>query len=151
MFKIDIKKYEDRDIYFLKGNLDENAEIDFIIAPEKKSLVIDFGELQSINSSGISKWLRWLPLQPSLIYVNCPTHFMQQMSIVPAMAGDNFIESFYVPLFCDRCEKEDFTKMTAAQSKGLTKTSFIRSPECAESDCQMMLDCVPERYFRTIK
>lgn len=151
MLKTDVQENADRVTYFLKGELNETGELPEL-KPTSKKICIDFGGLLGINSVGVLKWLRWLPGKPQLILANCPTHLMQQMSIVPTMVGDNVtIESFYVPLYCDRCEKEDFKKMTPSEFKSMDKDAAIRSPECADNNCAMSLDCVPDRYLRLLK
>ncbi len=150
MLKIEMKESADQVTYFLAGELNETGELPQLAETTKK-IFFDLSGLTVINSIGVLKWLRWLPGKPEIKLQNCPAHLIHQMCIVPAMVTPKAsIESLYVPLFCEKCDKEDFKRVTVKECKAMGKEQVLQPVECRDSACAMMPDFDPARYSRII-
>ncbi len=97
-------------IAFVSGSIDEYSAYDTLLAlPDP--LRIDVSGVTRINSIGIRNFLKFLNDwgSKSLSYIGCSVDFIDQLNMVPSLAGINsqaIVESALVPLECDKCDSE---------------------------------------------
>lgn len=92
--------------YYIAGRLDENAK--FATLPtDSTQLRISFKDLTRINSLGIKKWVTYISkLSAQLTFTHCPSFIIEQMIMLPEFRAGATIESFYLPFFCQGCNRE---------------------------------------------
>ena len=149
-FKVESPNSDSQIISF-KGYLDETAELPSYESLSKlKSLVLNLDGCRVINSSGIKKWVQLmtqLALKNDLKIVlqNCHPLILDQINLIEGFLPQNAeVESLYIMLFCEKCEKEfDVLKKVKDVETGLG--AAIR--DLKELDCEKFPEC---RKFITL-
>ena len=144
----------------LEGFLDEFARLpddhDF---SECKSLYVDFGKVDFINSGGIKLWVNFidnLERLPELkIYFRKARRMVvDQINLIEGFLPKNAqLLSVYVPVFCNKCENsmevfQDVSKLNDNYDEIIMR---VEDPNCGEfPKCrkEFEIDVIPEQYFR---
>ncbi len=140
----------------LEGVIDEHnglAQITDHLGPSD-TLAIDLGGIKRLNSVGVRDWVNWLRAlrvkYRAVIIFDPPPSVMNEVNFVKNFAEGAYITTFYAPLFCARCQKEESRLLETHRIKngsGLSVPSF----SCEQSDCENTLDDDPESYFSFIR
>ena len=110
----------------LRGHVDEHvgqalAEIRRQIRTRRA--VLELSGLGILNSVGVSIWLAHIKAFDDLELglAQCPYPFTSLALLVPELAGNGRIQSFYVRYYCDRCgdDEEQQGLVTAADAQAL--------------------------------
>lgn len=148
------------------GSIDEDAKFPAVDADRLKSIDIDLHEVKAINSVGIREWLNWIkPLaeKVEITLMRCPKALVFQFNMVDGfLPAKTKVESFYVPFFCEKCDKEDNVLLQVGKEVAITpgtgKVDFrFKSQEtvvCEKgtpADCEMEMDVTESKYFQFLK
>ena len=145
-------------ILSLSGVIDEKAKFPEIGAAAGEKLVVDLNAIDYINSIGIKLWIQWVtPLAKSaqLEFRRCPKSIIFQINMVkdflPTTAS---VASFYLPLFCENCDKEASVLLAVASDIKVSgedvsvTADLAKAIGCTESACQVEIDVIEKKYFR---
>lgn len=143
------------------GLIDEDASFPAVDASKFEKLIIDLNDVKAINSVGIREWLDWIrPLANKLQIVlkRCPKAMVFQFNMVegflPAKAQ---VTSFYVPFFCEKCDREDSFLFNVGQEvkvlSGQVKIEHDakKAAGCNNPACELEMDVTESKYFQFLK
>lgn len=135
--------------YELRGMIDENAALDRIDPAGSKTLVIDCGRVEFLNSVGVKLWrqhfgalrksgveLRFRAVAPCLM---TQTGFIRDFIFEPE------IVSVHAPFLCDSCGEMDTVIFPVEELKALDLRSLRTN--CKKCSGSAMLDEDPEQFF----
>jgi hypothetical protein len=117
-------------------------------------IYIDFQKVAAINSCGIREWIKWLkkiPADKSVVYINCPKIIVDQANMVAGFIPDNGkIQSFYVPYYS---EANDTEKMVLFSEGKEFDGSNLNAPATITDDSgdEMEMDVIEAKYFKFLK
>ncbi len=131
-FSFKIEKEQDSDKLNLKGELDE----DYVLDPNEignqvsNKCIINFKEVESINSCGVRTWINFLrefETNRDIIFQECSPEIVDQIDMIPSFKGSAVVESAYANMACSNCSFEKkflFTKEQIEQdSEALSKVT----------------------------
>lgn len=135
--RIDIKRDKTTAQVTLVGAINEEFAVDTLNSLSG-TVVFDFGEVKSINSLGIRKWVNLIKDLSALpvFYDRCSRVIARQLLIVPSLKGHARVRSILVDHFCDDCDKEAavlVTRDTYVQS-GLAPQTCASCKKPMETD-----------------
>ncbi len=140
------------------GFIDENAEFPEISTLKAGHLVLDLEDVQLINSIGIRKWVLWL--QNSTIPVTlrrCAPPIIEQVNILLGFIPEGaVVESFFIPFFCEKCNKNVNVLVTEGADYTLPgahrgKIEAPSSQKCKVCSSPLEMDVLPQKYFKFLK
>ncbi|MCB0365164.1 MAG: hypothetical protein H6624_18880 [Bdellovibrionaceae bacterium] len=159
--QIDQSKSGDQLLLTFRGDINENADFSGVELSGAKEIVLDMAQIRLLNSVGLRSWLLWIKTfagDRSLVFINCPRHVVDQMNILDGFLPLSArVESFFVPYFCEHCEKtdsvlavrgKDYMEATANAKEGVTLPDEKTCPHCNQ---QMEMDVLKDRYFSFLK
>ncbi|MCJ8276036.1 MAG: hypothetical protein HRT44_11190 [Bdellovibrionales bacterium] len=147
----------------LVGKIDEDFMFPEVEGSLDETLYIDFLGIKAINSVGIKSWLEWsekLASRKTVVLKNVPVCVVMQMNMITHFLPENFwVESFEVPLVCERCESEKIDMVELGKEVKIQDGKVIvdleqeflgqfGDPDC---DCFFEVDTSGDRYFRFLK
>jgi hypothetical protein len=161
-FRIEFEVTDDHGVARPVGVIDEDVNFGVLLDAMEvlgvplKSLVIDLGHVERLNSSGIREWLLLLEkLQPPLHVTlsNVNQLMIEQASIIPGVLGpaEWTIDSFQAPYFCQTCKSDHSVSMQPSQVKfpdGHPKPPGFTCPKCSNP---LQFDWLEEEYFAFLK
>jgi hypothetical protein len=134
---------------WINGEIHENFKAKQIALPSSAKTIINLAGLRSINSLGIREWsqfLHTLTQQTQVLLEECSVVFIDQANIVPQIAANCSIVSFYAPYFCPQCDSELNCKLTFANHK--KRLSERRAPQIIHScGTELEFDALEESFF----
>ncbi|MBF0238151.1 MAG: hypothetical protein HQM12_10625 [SAR324 cluster bacterium] len=108
-----VEKNPDNTVIYLKGIINEEFTYKELLSEiqERRHLPlrIHLKEIKRINSMGIREWfnlLRDLHWETKVVLSECSMIFTEVLSQIEELGYGCFIESCYVPVWCDHCEEE---------------------------------------------
>jgi hypothetical protein len=140
-----------------EGSIDE--DVADITAPQASmaSYIIDLNGITLINSIGIRTWCEWIQRFPAgkpIRLKRVPKAVVTQINSVKGfLPVDAKVESVYLPLFCDKCEKQSNVLVECKGMAVVSKEAIAAvlkgslSAICKESACESEPDVNLERYF----
>lgn len=129
------------------GDIDEDFTFDNLLAEKHEKYLIDFNEVEMINSCGIREWINLLEKlgeEAQIIYMNCPQIIIQQMNMVEGfLTAKSRVHTFYGPYYCEECDKETKFILKSEEVTG------AQAPEKKCGDCgeEMEFDAHEKQYF----
>jgi len=151
-FSAEQRQEDGKSVLVLSGHIDEDANLESLQPTTENEIVIDFGNVTAINSCGIREWIKWLKLMPKekkVTYVNCPKIIVDQANMVSGFIPDNgSIKSFFVPYYCESTDNEKMVLFS--EGKEFTG-SEVNPPEGVvdeESGEDMDMDVIEAKYFK---
>jgi anti-anti-sigma regulatory factor len=150
-----MKQHADRLFVTLEGDLDENADLLVLQPVLVGRVVLDLGGVRRINSAGVREWVNFIrdvePRTEHLALANCSPAIVMQMNMIANFRGSAEVLSFYAPLVCPVCDREqdELIEVTPEIVAGLP--DHIPDFNCAECATVLELDDIPERYFAFLK
>ena len=144
-----------------EGDIDEDVEFPKIDAAKYKAIRVELGLVKAINSVGIREWLNWIrPLADvsRVTLAHCPKALVFQLNMVEGfLPKGGVVDSFYVPFFCEKCDKELNVLFTVgkevqagAASPGLA-FDLEAAGLCKENACELEMDASEAKYFQFLK
>lgn len=159
-FSFQKTKENGRTVFSFSGPIDEHTVFPDVEVNGESQLTIDLNDVTYINSIGIKSWIQWIvPLGDagSLELRRCPKSIIFQANMVKNFLPNKAqVSSFYLPLFCEGCDKEDSVLLSTASdlkkegdsvviTADLSKSS---SCECGPEECQVEPDVILKKYLR---
>jgi hypothetical protein len=141
---------EDKDSvsYSVSGDINAAFVWPHAVDAGDRAIRINLRSVQYINSVGVKNWIRTFPFagkRVELFEVN--VHVMDAFNMTPAMQLGCQIQSFYVPVYCKRCE-ETF-ELIETKSIDFSSEAKIRLKPCScgllpeiDTDLNMYLTCI---------
>jgi anti-anti-sigma regulatory factor len=93
----------------LIGVLDEEMNLEKIHLEKVKELILDFGKVTSLRSTGVRELMQMLEHQPvpKITFVRCPKVVVDQINMVQGFLPDNAsVASFFVPYYSEETDEE---------------------------------------------
>ncbi len=149
-FQASVHHRDDLSFVKLAGVIDEDNELTELTDKiHGRTVVIDLGEVDRINSCGVRDWVNWLgrveARNVDVVLVECSPAIVAQINLVNNFTGSGVVKSFYVPYFCPECDEEKVL---------LCETADLGPPpheppicRCDECDLVMDFDDMPDSYF----
>ena len=138
----------------LIGTIDENANLDAIKLNIGKRIIIDVGQVKSINSYGSREWIRWIKTIKSpapLSFSKCGTTFLNYVNMVEGfLPPSGVVESFDVPYYCQSCNEitlEIYQSVDMRDNLDKIKTEIA----CARCGGKSEIDVIIPNYFKFLK
>lgn len=148
-------------ILALEGAIDEDVSFPSVDTSTHKAVELDLKSIKTINSVGIREWLNWIrPIAESaeLILSNCPKALVFQFNMVegflPARAK---VVSFYVPFFCEECDREENLLFTLGQDivvkdgQPVVIADLGNRTKCDSGRCALEMDVTEAKYFQFVR
>lgn len=145
----------ERLVVTLDGDIDENAGLFDLTPVLAGSVVLDLGGIRRINSAGVREWVNFIrdsdPRTDHLALSNCSPAIVMQMNMIANFRGNAEITSFYAPLVCPACDREQDERIDVTPE--IVRDLPDRIPDFTCTKCQTVLelDDIPERYFAFLK
>ncbi len=151
--KIDQKEENGKIEILFQGQVDEDSDFSNLQVQEGSYLIINWGEVSSINSCGIREWIRWcktLPGIEKMEFHKCPKVIVDQMNIVDGFIPQGaVVESFYVPYYN---EDKDSVVLKLFEKGVDFDDGKVNPPEVIEvEDGEAEIDVVEQKYFKFLK
>src|SRR6266545_949879 len=149
-FQASVHHRDDLSFVKLAGVIDEDNELTELTDKiHGRTVVIDLGEVDRINSCGVRDWVNWLgrveAKNVDVVLVECSPAIVAQINLVNNFTASGVVKSFYVPYFCPECDEEKVL---------LCETGDMGPPpheppicRCDECDLVMDFDDMPDSYF----
>ncbi|MCB9025773.1 MAG: hypothetical protein H6625_05615 [Bdellovibrionaceae bacterium] len=154
-FKAELINNGSVSILKLEGHIDEDANLETIPKSKAQEIEIDFQKIVAINSCGIREWIKWLksiPPNVKVFYINCPKIIVDQVNMVAGFIPDNGkIKSFYVPYYAESSDSEKMVLFTEGKE---FLGSNIQPPKVVKDDQtgeEMEMDVIESKYFKFLK
>jgi len=137
-------------IVTLSGPLNENAGeiLKPLVSKVGRQCLLDFANVQSVNSCGIAEWVQFLDKLPAgseVIYDRCPPHIVSTLNLMPSLLEKAKVRSVQRVYVCASGHKKaaviqfDVTKPMAVPSSGTVA--------CDKCGAQAHPDSPDEDYF----
>jgi hypothetical protein len=138
----------------LGGSIDEEMSLNDMDIDQYKTVFIDVGQIEFINSVGSREWVKWmkdLNTDIKLRFLNCPKIFIDQANMIEGFVPQHAtIDSFSVPYFCEGCENLTFNtyQTTEIQGKVDRIPEFVDCEHCGK---KAEIDVVPSTFFKFLR
>jgi len=150
---VELKKIGGVHCFQFSGHIDEVSVFPEIPSDIGK-VVIDLEKVAAINSVGIRSWLQWFDgfQGATFTFKNCPVPIIMQMNMVEGfLPSGSKVESFFVPYFCEDCDKEFQEKFILDRDvfveNGAYRLASDYHVQCSKG-CSPELDTNEAKYFR---
>jgi len=139
----------------LVGDIAEDAGLFDLIPALGGSVVLDLGGIRRINSAGVREWVNFIrdthPRTDHLALSNCSPAIVMQMNMISNFRGNAEVTSFYAPLVCPACDREQDELIEATPDIVNNLPDRIPDFTCTQCQTVLELDDIPERYFAFLK
>src|SRR6266545_1264777 len=149
-FQASVHHRDDLSFVKLAGVIDEDNELTELTDKiHGRTVVIDLGEVDRINSCGVRDWVNWLgrveARNVDVVLVECSPAIVAQINLVNNFTGTGVVKSFYVPYFCPECDEE---KVLLVESSDMGPPPH-EPPTCRCDECDLVMDFddMPDSYF----
>jgi len=149
-FEYTKENIDDVTLVRLNGNIDEDCYLKDIFVNTLDRIAIDLSGIARINSCGIRTWVNvigQLTETKNVIFIECSPVVMRQFNMIANFGGRGVVQSFHLPYFCERCNKEFVfhaeTRDYLARELPL-KADIYTCPECSG---QLEFDDIEAKYF----
>lgn len=138
----------------LPATIDEKIDFNKLfgpIAPTQNNvpIKINCANVTRINSVGIRLWTQYFDQLRKkglrLKFIECSPPIVEQTSIYTNFINKDEIESFYLPFYCSRCEKE-LNKLFDTQSIKQIDPDNLSTP-CSTCGGKASFDEIPNKYL----
>src|SRR5262245_23080902 len=107
------------DVVFYEGPINEDlgVELERLVASLGPRVVIDFGGVESVNSSGIRAWVTLLrSLRHKVVaFERVTPTVVYQINMIPSFSHGVEVRSVYAPFVCGGCRKASSKLLLAAE------------------------------------
>ena len=108
-FQIDVRDQAGKQLFYVSGVIDENADLSALGGVTGKDLEINMKGVRRINSFGVRSWMeaiRQVPRDVRVTFVECPPPVIDQCNMVTGVLGHGVLYSFFAPLVCEECDEQ---------------------------------------------
>lgn len=152
-FEIKKSQSDGKTVFSFFGQIDEEAKFP-VVSDVSGEVVIDLDGVKAINSVGIRTWLQWFKSFGDCHYtfLKCPKSVVMQMNMVEGFLPDNsYVQSFYVPYYCESCDEEIAQLFNVGQEitvgNGGFNITFDSTKICSDGTAAE-LDANETKYFK---
>lgn len=148
-------------LFVFEGPIDEDVQFPPMDTSKYKVLFVDLKGVTAINSVGIREWLNWIkPLteKVQVVLMKCPKPLVFQLNMVEGFLPKNaVVKSFFVPFYCEKCDKEENILFNVGQEVQLSPGSYKLNYDlnamksCKEAACELEMDATEAKYFQFLK
>jgi hypothetical protein len=148
-------------LLIFEGVIDEESKFPPVDPAKNKRIMIDLKGIRSINSVGIREWLNWIrPLSETaqIVFLHTPKALVFQMNMVEGFLPKTAtVKSFYVPFYCEACDKEENVLFTVGKEVQVTDGNYkitfdVKTANlCGKPNCEMEMDASEAKYFQFLK
>lgn len=133
----------------LWGRLDERMDFGALLEGTARNLILDLGDVQDINSSGVRLWMHFVGILTSggrrLTLERCSTAIVKQLNMIYKFVGDGGrIVSVMAPYYCEQCD-EEHDILVVLDEEEVDTDATKACPKCQSED--MEFDDDPEFFF----
>ena len=148
----DVQDRGGRVVVTVQGHLNETVRFDDLVARLAGHTEVDFdlADVQLFNSAAVRPWSQLLEAVAGarVRYLRCSPSFTMQAARVPDVVGHAFVCSFTVPYHCAKCQVET-TRLLQRQAMQIGADVSLPSFPCRQcGKGKIVLDEMPEEYFR---
>jgi hypothetical protein len=135
--KFKINQAADVTTVAFRGDINESFVDDTVELAKQlatKRVVFDCEAVGRINSIGVSGWaslLGDLSKRHVLAYTRCPAGFIDYVNLVDSFRAGGTIESFYVPLYCKKCDRKGSVLVESLAANPAGPLPTVPCPKCA--------------------
>lgn len=149
-FEYSKENIDDVTLIKLSGIVDEDCYLRDIFIDILDKVAIDLSGITRINSCGIRTWvnvMEQLTEEKQVIFIECSPVVMRQFNMIANFGGKGVVQSFHVPYYCDKCNKEyEFMAETRDyMSRELPLKADIY--RCNNCNSQLVFDDIESKYF----
>ncbi len=152
MSQKNIKVKNDGSKFFIElhGVLDEDVNFTEVNLLDPQDIVVNFENVQSINSCGIREWIRWLMRYgaSNITYEKCPKIIVDQINMVDGFLPNNgTVNSFFVPYYSEESGVEK--QILFSFGKEFDHSNINPPTEVKGDDgSPMEMDVIENKYFK---
>lgn len=156
LFQFDVTRENEKTILSLSGSMDENMKLPDLNV-DSTTLVIDFNEVNFINSLGIRTWLSWIDNLnfPMLEMRRLRPAIVEQANLIMGFLPHNtVVSSIYAPWYCEDCDTEELILLENEKDyfweSGVIIEGLSDERQCNNCGSTSELDRNPKLYFHFI-
>ena len=150
--RFDFKKIEqdDRVIFELSGQIDEDAELEKIEIENAKAIEFNLKDISLINSCGIRDWVEFqktIPESVQISYSHCPQVIIEQINIIKGFIREGAkVNSFYAPYYDESNDQE--IKILITPDEVINQKAPIKKNDKGD---ELEFDEIELQYFNFLK
>ncbi len=133
------------------GSIDEDAALNKVAVETVKKVVMDVGEVDSINSCGGREWVKWIRTIDSKVqvdFVNCSSVFLDYANMIDGFIPSNgTIESFKVPYYCETCDHLTVRMFDSQNVRGKESEISVSIP-CEKCKKDAEIDVIVPHFLK---
>ena len=117
------------------------------------TLCIDMKGLDYFNSLGMRAWIAFkdkIEKHQTIRYRNCTPDFIYQANMMPVLAENTYIESFFAECYCTSCHHTQMEHFTSEEAVDDTVDIFA-SRSCASCGKPLVADGDPQAMLAFLK
>ena len=151
----ELKKGSEHDCVILRGPINEYflEQVTALVSSVGKVVTLDLGGVESINSAGVRCFLEFVRNfadERVIVIERCSPVFINQVNLIPDIAANAQIISFFADYYCDDCDREAWQLFEVAQ--GLEAiTGAIGKQNCGGCEKPLELQGDADLYLRFLK
>ena len=137
------------------GAVDEDAKFPKVEFNNIKQINFNFSKLKLINSCGIREWVIWLrdiPSDITVVYCQCPRILVEQINMIDGLMPKNgFVESFFIPYYCEECD--EISDLLCSKGKDYGGVDFEPKEfiSCNKCENNAEIDIIESKYLKFLK
>lgn len=150
---VEISENSDQVLYKFDGDVNEHFRHQNLPLVEKTRIIFDLEHVSSFNSCGIREWINLvssITQKGKVEFEKCSIVTIDQINMVPDVAKNVQISSFYAPYFCENDDEMscliETTKEFSYLDQGLAPVK-----NCDVCKEELEFDAIEESYFLFIR
>lgn len=151
-----IKNYDDFDMIFLNGKINEDAggPLNDLLEKIGPTCTINLKDINEINSLGVRLWVNFMrkfEQTRTVTLEECTPEFIKQINMIPNFKGKSAIKSLFVRYVCEHCRgKRLYLFKIEENMPKRSEAVHLPSIACPRCDHLMEMEEVEEEYFACI-
>ena len=137
----------------LRGEIDENADLEPLLALMRDDVELDLADIRRINSCGVRVWVRFMRDLDDALRVTlsrCAPPVVDQLNTISNFRGRAEVASFLAPYICQSCQVEELRLLDVRSHfppPSLNLSVAAPAFPCEKCGGVLVLDELPERYL----
>jgi CheY-like chemotaxis protein len=127
--------------------LTERSNFSGLASKLKERVIFDLRHLMTINSVGLSYWVRFLREVPPVVdysFAHCSVAFCAHAGYIPDVLGRGQLVSCFAPYYCTSCDYEEERELETSQIAATLEPPTFPCPSCGG---ELVFEDLPDRYF----
>jgi hypothetical protein len=152
MLKVSENRGADHLELVLSGAIDEDASLPGVDFAGVGSVVLNFDDVNHINSCGIRDWVVWvrqIPEGSSVEFIKCRSMVVDQINMIEGFIGKgSVVASFYIPYFCEECDEITNKLVSRGAEYNGTDLNIEEELKCEHCGAEAEIDVIEAKYFK---